>query len=183
MSIANLIWNKMLFSMVWAHRQMFGGWLTLGRSGNCTIRNSLGKRGYRTNAPWNMAISERLVYVVKIWECRRKKNHRLICWCAMCITLCGDVAMHLPFAFYAVRNRCWVAAECLMRVTNLSTYVELSTNLNLIHRNVNSYIRPWCRLIYVCCWSTSAQRESFLRHYRWRISFIHSYGIVSGESI
>lgn len=59
--------------------------------------------------------------------------------------------MHLPFAFYAVRNRCWVAAECLMRVTNLSTYVELSTNLNLIHRNVNSYIRPWCRLIYVCC--------------------------------
>lgn len=25
MSIANLIWNKMLFSMAWAHRQMFGG--------------------------------------------------------------------------------------------------------------------------------------------------------------
>lgn len=83
---------------------------------------------------------------------------RLYVVLAICILCCVCIGFQRQIARARIVWR--AAAECLMRVANLSTFSWVQHELHFNIQNVNLYIRPSCRLIYMY-WSTSAGWKAF----------------------
>lgn len=141
------------------HNQEFSWKKRISRQ--CTIKP--GNTG-ETMQPRDKIEREREQKVVCLLHSHMNHLLRLYVVLAICILCCVCIGFLRQIAKERIVWR--AAAECLMRVANLSTFSWVQHELQFNIQNVNLYIRPSCRLIYVY-WNTSAWWEA--------IFTIHTY--------